>query len=238
MQIQTSQNVSLDYEVASVGDRILANLVDYAVYFGWGLFVVMLIAALDGFETVHSTFIIIGFVYLPIVFYPLLTEYFLNGQTLGKRALNIRVVRLDGGKPTLGGYVIRWILMIADFLFYYFVAIITIAINGKGQRIGDIAAGTAVVKTKRMILLDQIIQNDIPENYKVSFLEVSQLTDRDIETIRLVIKKNNLELTNTTAQKISKLLSVNYSTDSIRFLRTIVNDYTFAALQSDFEIKS
>ncbi len=237
MQIQTSQNVSLDYEVASVGDRILANLVDYAVYLGWGIFVVLLISTFVGFEKAHSTFIIIGFVYLPIVFYPLLTEYFLNGQTFGKRALNIRVVRLDGSKPTLGGYVIRWILMTADFLFYYFVAIITIAINGKGQRLGDIAAGTTVVKTKRQISLNEVVAHDIPENYKVSFPEVSQLTDRDIETIRLVIKKNNLELTDTTALKISELLSVNYSTEAIRFLKTIVNDYTFTALQTDNEIK-
>jgi uncharacterized RDD family membrane protein YckC len=238
MQIQTSQNVSLDYDVASIGDRILANLVDYAVYLGWAIFVMVLISALGGLETANSTFIIIGFVYLPIVFYPLLTEYFLNGQTLGKRALNIKVVRLDGSKPTLGGYVIRWILMIADILFYYFVAIVTIAINGKGQRVGDIAAGTAVVKTKRKISFDQITQQKFPDNYKLSFPEVSQLSDRDIETIRLIIKKNNLELADTTAEKISELLSVNYSTNSLTFLKTIVNDYTFVALQTDGDLKS
>jgi hypothetical protein len=127
--------------------------------------------------------------------------------------------------------------MIADILFYYFVAIITIAINGKGQRVGDIAAGTAVVKTKRKISLDQVTQQKFPDNYKVSFAEVNQLSDRDIETIRLVIKKNNLELADTTAEKISELLSVNYSTNSLIFLKTIVNDYTFVALQTDYDAK-
>ncbi len=238
MQIQTSQNVSLDYEVASIGDRILANLVDYAVYVVWGLFVMILISAFGGFDAANSTFIVIGFVYLPIVFYPLLTEYFLNGQTLGKRAMNIRVVRIDGSKPTLGGYIIRWILMLADILFYYFVAIITIAINGKGQRVGDIAAGTAVVKTKKRISLNQVMQQKFPDNYKLNFPEVSQLSDQDIETIRLVIQKNNLELNDTTAEKISELLSVNYTTNSLAFLKTIVNDYTFVALQTDFDSKS
>ncbi len=238
MQIQTSQNVSLDYEVASIGDRILANLVDYAVYMGWAIFILIFISAFGGFDTAHSTFIVIGFVYLPIVFYPLLTEYFLNGQTLGKRAMNIRVVRIDGSKPTLGGYIVRWILMLADILFYYFVAIITIAINGKGQRVGDIAAGTAVVKTKKRISLDQISQQKFPDNYKLSIPEVSQLNDRDIEVIRQVIQKNNDELSETTAEKISELLSINYSTNSLTFLKTIVNDYTFVALQTDFDSQS
>ena len=127
--------------------------------------------------------------------------------------------------------------MIADFLFYYFVAIVTIAINGKGQRVGDIAAGTAVVKTKRKISFDQVTQQAFPDNYKLSFAEVSQLNDRDIETIRLIIKKNNLELADTTAEKISELLSINYSTNSLIFLKTIVNDYTFMTLQTDHDSK-
>jgi uncharacterized RDD family membrane protein YckC len=232
MQIQTSQNVSLDYEVASIGDRILANLVDYVVYAGWGLFWLLMYSSLSKSGAI-DTFVIIGFVYLPIAFYPLLTEYFLNGQTLGKRALDIKVVRIDGNKPTLGAYIIRWILMIVDFLFYYFVAIVTIAINGKGQRLGDLAAGTAVVKTKKRISLDQITQQAFPENYKVSYPEVSQLSDRDMETVRLVIKKNNVELTETTAEKVSELLSINYSTNSLTFLKTIANDYTFVTLQTE-----
>ena len=146
VQINTSQNVRLSYEPASIGDRILANLIDYLIYLAWAILTGFLFRKLSSGGSL-SVFFYILMIILPIMFYPLLTEYFLNGQTIGKRVLNIKVVRLDGGKPTLGAYLLRWVLNIVDFgLFSQLVGVLTIAINGKGQRIGDIAADTTVIR--------------------------------------------------------------------------------------------
>ena len=68
-----------------------------------------------------------------------------------------RQVLLDGSPPTLGAYLLRWLLILVDTeILTPLVAIITIAANGKGQRIGDIAAGTTVVKTTKRVTLSQV----------------------------------------------------------------------------------
>ena len=78
---------------------------------------------------------------LPTTFYSLIFEIAMNGQTPGKYLNKIRVVKIDGSKPTLGSYLTRWLLRIIDIWFFTgSVAVFTILFNGKGQRLGDIAA--------------------------------------------------------------------------------------------------
>ena len=181
-----------------------------------------------------SVFLIVLTIFLPILLYPLLSEYFLNGQTPGKRAMNIRVVRLDGNKPTLGAYILRWLLIIIDVgIFTPVVAIVAIAVNGKGQRIGDIAAGTAVIKTVKRVNLSQVVYQSLPDDYKVTYPEAGQLNDRDIETIRQVLRKRNEELLDQTAEKVSGVLGIANINEPRTFLLTIINDYTYLASQEN-----
>ncbi|TAE95622.1 MAG: RDD family protein, partial [Runella slithyformis] len=208
VRVQTSQNVDVEYEPASIGERILANLIDYLIYIAWGIGGILLFQAFHSGGSL-STFFSILFLFLPIAFYPLFTEYFLNGQTLGKKALKIRVVRLDGGKPTLGAYILRWLLIVIDSqLFTPFVAVVAVAAGGKGQRVGDIAAGTTVVKINKTVSLDDITYQPLAENYTVRYPEAAQLSDRDIETVRVVLRKANFDLTNRTAERVSGVLNV------------------------------
>lgn len=233
VRIQTSQNVELEYEPASLGDRILATIIDRLIYLGWAIAWFGLFSLLKLGEN-QSIFFIILVIALPFLLYPLLSEYFLNGQTLGKRAMNIRVVQLDGNKPTLGAYILRWLMIIVDMgIFTPLVAIITIAANGKGQRIGDIAAGTSVIKTIKRVKLSQVVYQELPEDYKVTYPQASQLNDRDIETIRQVLRKRNEELSIQTAEKVSNVLSIENTDEPRTFLQTIVNDYTHLAAQEN-----
>jgi uncharacterized RDD family membrane protein YckC len=233
VRVQTSQNVDVEYEPASIGERILANLIDYLVYLAWGIFSAWVFRGTVNIPTDSNMFFIILFFFLPVAFYPLLTEYFLNGQTLGKKVLKIRVVRLDGGKPTLGAYILRWLLIVIDSqLFTPLVAVVAVAAGGKGQRVGDIAAGTTVVKINKTVSLDDITYQPIAENYTVRYPEAAQLSDRDIETVRVVLRKANFDLTNRTAERVSGVLNVGrVYADSQQFLTTIVNDYAYLANQ-------
>jgi uncharacterized RDD family membrane protein YckC len=229
VRIQTSQNVELEYEPASIGDRILATILDRLIYLGWVLFLI-LIYSLFKLSGDLSGFIIILTIVLPIMMYPIFTEYFLNGQTLGKRAMNIRVVLLNGNQPTLGAYILRWLLILVDTeLLTPLVAIITIAANGKGQRVGDIAAGTTVIKTVKRVHLSQVTYQALPEDYQVTYTEASQLNDRDIETIRQVLHNRNEELLERTAEKVSGVLGITNSIEPRIFLLTIINDYAYLA---------
>src|SRR4029077_19753394 len=84
---------------------------------------------------------------IPFALYNLLFEIFMNGQSPGKRAMDIKVLRLDGTPATVGDYIMRWLFALVDVhLFSGLIAVLCIAIGGKGQRLGDMVAGTTVVK--------------------------------------------------------------------------------------------
>ena len=200
LAIRTSQNVVLEYEPASIGERILAALLDYVVIFGWFLLVFGLPSALGyRFGNFYSVLVSI-----PIVGYDLLSEWLLNGRSLGKIALRIRVVMLDGSPPGLGAYLIRWALRIVESVLFLggIVPIITVAANGRGQRLGDIAAGTTVVRLKPAVLLEDVVIRPMAENYVVQFPDVRLLNDRDIRIVRHAMSQGDTSALMRTADKI------------------------------------
>lgn len=230
IRIQTSQNVDLEYEPASIGERILATLLDRLIYAVWVIAWVVIYIRISRGESEASTFVIIVIVVLPVMLYPLLTEYLLNGQTLGKRAMRIRVVLLDGNPPTLGAYIRRWLFILIDTdLLTPLVAIIAIAANSKRQRIGDIAAGTTVIKTIKRVTLDQVTYQALPDDYLVTYASVNQLKDADIEIIRQVMRTANEDLLQRTAYKVAEVLEITPPLEYRLFLLTVINDYVHLA---------
>jgi uncharacterized RDD family membrane protein YckC len=231
VSIQTSQNVQLEYEPASIGDRILATLIDYVILMAWFILIAWLNRSIIRLGTMNS-FLVLILIYVPFVFYDLLCEVFMNGQSLGKRTMDIRVVRLDGSQPSLGGYVMRWLFRLIESPMFFgsIVAIITIAANGRGQRVGDIAAGTSVVKLKSAVTLDQLLYGNLPANYQVRFPEVKNLSDRDIQTIRGALQRGNDQVVYLTAQKVQTVLGIETDLEDRAFLRTLLNDYQHTAM--------
>ncbi len=115
-------------------------------------------------------------------------ETLMNGQTIGKRAIRIKVMRLDGRQPSFGNYIMRWILRVIDVqLLFGTVAAITIYINGKGQRLGDIAAGTMVIKTKYDEEIGKTPYVNVQEEYVPVYPQVTELTDKEINIIKRVL---------------------------------------------------
>ena len=128
VDVRTAQNVRIRYEAASIGDRIVAYILD----------TIMLVAVIFGISTILSSLetslpVSISVVlFIPVMSYHLLCEVFLNGQSIGKMVLNIKVVKLDGSRPSLGAYLIRWLFRILEItLFTGVLALIVILINGK-----------------------------------------------------------------------------------------------------------
>jgi uncharacterized RDD family membrane protein YckC len=228
--IRTSQNVLLDYEPASIGDRILATLIDYVVFLGW-LTLVLVAPSITGMPTGTYYMILVGA--LPLALYDLLCEWLLNGRSVGKLAVDIRVVMLDGSQPGLGAYLIRWLFRIIESVAFFggIVPVITVAANGKGQRLGDIAAGTTVVKTKAAVSLNDILVRPLPEMYSVRFPDVRLLSDRDITVVRDVLQRGDRRVVDRTADKIREVTGIQSGLESRAFLETVLDDYQFITTQ-------
>jgi uncharacterized RDD family membrane protein YckC len=234
IQIQTTQNVALSFTPASVGDRILSHFIDWVIFIAWFLIFALVYSGMGSSLSNGKIGMVVFFVFmlLPIMLYDLLFEAFMNGQTLGKRAMNIRVLALDGTPPTLGAYIMRWMFRLVDTgIFGSMVALIVVAVNGKGQRLGDIAAGTVVVKLKQAVSLEQLKQEKIQEDYVPMFPEASLLSDRDVVTIRAVLKKgrdeNNNLLVWEAAQKVKEVIGIQSDMDNMAFLQQVLQDHTY-----------
>lgn len=227
--IRTSQNVLLEYEPASIGERMLAALLDYIVIFGWTL-LVFGIPSTSGVRM--GTFYTI-LVLIPVAFYDLLSEWLLNGRSIGKIALRIRVVMLDGSPPGLGAYLIRWLLRIVESVAFLggIVPVITVAANGQGQRLGDIAAGTTVVRLKPTVMLEDILIRPMSDNYTVSYPDVRLLTDRDIRIVRHAMSQGDASVLQRTADKIKEVTGIYSPLGNREFLQTVINDYQFITTQ-------
>jgi uncharacterized RDD family membrane protein YckC len=227
VRVRTTQNVFIDYPTASIGDRILAHLLDRLILI---LYSVAIVAVLlnSEVEEWYVWLILLGF---PWLFFNLAFEIFMNGQSPGKQVIKIKVVRLDGTPPTIGDYLLRWIF---SFLDYYVlsgaIAVVIIAMGGKGQRLGDIVAGTAVVKlAEQQEISAKEIFVTTDEEHIPTFTQVSQLTSNDIELIQRALEVNrehgNIQPVMILTEKIKSMLAIQSDMPPVKFLYTVIKDY-------------
>lgn len=226
LKIDTSHNIDIEQPIASIGERIAATLLDMIFIMSY----VIIVTFISG-DLLSETYMYIGL--LPISFYNLLSELFMNGQSWGKKILKIKVVKIDGTPTTFSSYFLRWILRTVEILAMFgSLATITIILNRKGQRLGDIAANTAVIRLRDRSLKETIYSH-VPDNYTVVYPEVSNLSTDDIYTIKEVLEL--LKLRNQTRQvlnvsqkakyAIEKKLGITSSQDTLAFFQTILRDY-------------
>ena len=235
IRIHTPQNVTLEYEVASVGDRLLASFLDYLLYGVWFIFCGVVAASLHlGLNEAAAIFLVM----LPPTFYFLACEVLLNGQTIGKKARNLRVMRLDGTRPGLGDYLLRWLLRPIEIVFTSGgPAIITILLNGKGQRLGDLAAGTTVVSLRHPAAQQSAQAADLlpAADYQPVFPQAAQLSDHDVALIRQLLfqaaQKQNRPLLAELAAKVKTLTGIQTELKDGIFLQTILRDHAHWVMQ-------
>jgi len=148
--VVTPEAVVLEFETASVGSRMLAQIVDLLVRFGL-LYVLGIAAVLSSTagNTVGIVMLIVG-IFLIIFGYPAIVEARWNGQTPGKRVLGLRVVTVEGAPVRFRHTSIRSMLAIVDFLLppIGVTATIVVLLNRQNQRLGDVFAGTIVLRER------------------------------------------------------------------------------------------
>lgn len=230
VKIQTTQNVEVEYPLASVGDRIVATLIDFAAMMVWAMAIAMIFAIADLFQDGGIGFVVfMVLMYLPLFFYHPLCEIFMNGQSLGKKARDIKVVKLSGESPSVGDYLLRWLFRLVDMgISSGLVAVVTVAASSKGQRLGDMAAGTCVIRT-RAVQRRAPAMMKIEEDYQIVFPEVNLLNDEDLAQIRKLVYKakqhQNYELLEKVAERVKEVTGIQTDLSDWDFLKTVVKDY-------------
>ncbi len=227
--IDTEQNIALDYPIASIGERILAWIIDVAIQFTYLLVVIWILnGALRIIIEEQYIFYILAM--LPFLFYHLLFEIFFNGRSPGKMALKMKVVTLDGTRPAVSGYFIRWFFRLLDTMAGSgLVAVISYLMSDKGQRIGDRLAGTTVIKVKKIDSMRQKINFQVDPNYVIRYPEVQRLHDHHIslinEILGLPVTQKKYALAGKISKKIKTNLNITTDEPDMRFLTTLVKDY-------------
>lgn len=228
VSVRTTQNVFIQYPVASLGDRMLATLIDSVIVIAYIILASYIINKLD----VNSPAVVISMLVIPYTLYHLLFEIFMSGQSPGKRQMKIKVVRVDGTPATVGNFLMRWLLRIIEVqIMQGMIAIITIAMNGKGQRLGDIAAGTTVVKlVPQEAVTAQEVFTLTNDDYEPQFPSVVMLSDRDVELIQQALevyrKHDNLRPVMLLTEKVKTKLGIQTDMTFEKFLTTVLKDYS------------
>lgn len=238
--IETTQHVKLNYEPAGVGERILAFFLD-AFFIGVYYFVVIWIwgyvndlGSAPQQTIMESAWVLYVVLVLPLMLYHLISEVVSNGYSLGKKIVGIRVVKIDGTRATLSGYLLRWLFRLVEITMTSGVlAFVAIIMNGKGQRIGDILGKTCVIKERKKVTLDNTLFSRVSDAYEPRFKQVAELTDKDIRIIKKVLdSRPHYEYSNwflilqKTRKKIEDRLGISdHGLKGEQFLETVIKDY-------------
>jgi uncharacterized RDD family membrane protein YckC len=228
IQVQTTQNVNIQYSLAGLGERIGAYLLDSVLI---AAYIIIMMLILQSVVLNHQWILIV--VYLPAFFYHLICETFFDGQSIGKRQLGLKVIRLDGQPVTVGNYILRWMLRIVDIsLTSGAAALLSIAVTKEGQRLGDLAAGTTVIKlrTRQEVDSHQIIERMDPDYIPV-FSQAAQLTPKDVDLIRQALgsykSTGNAKPILAISEKLKEHLAIESDMPPVTLLYTILKDYSF-----------
>lgn len=234
-QIETAQNVSIQQNVAGVGDRILAFLVDLLILVAYYI-VSLFVISMTSLESAGGEWVYMLILGLPTLLYYLLWETLWSGRTPGKAAMNLRVVKLDGSKPGLGSFFIRWIMRLIDIsITSGGVALFIILFTGKGQRLGDMAAGTTVISEKKKVGLSHTILETIPDDYIPVYPQVTVFSDKDIQKVKTIYntaKRNgNHNVIIKLSEKLSTTMQITPQETPIAFVDRVIKDFNYYTQQ-------
>ncbi|HYC28099.1 MAG TPA: RDD family protein [Chitinophagaceae bacterium] len=227
VKLDTGFNIEVEFPITPFHRRLLAWLIDFLIQIAYLWIFGLLLNKMDVEWTVWADVLFV----MPTVFYHLIMEITLNGQSIGKKAMSIKVITLEGGQPSISQYIIRWMFRLLDIGFFFIPGFFSIVLTERSQRVGDIIAGTIMIDTQPKTSWQDTIFTVVESSYKPKYSEVMQLSDRDINTLKSIIetirRKNDHELAFRISERIQSKLKVNAQEDPYDFLQTLMKDYNY-----------
>jgi len=256
LNIDTPENVIFGYNVAGIGSRFLAALLDTFLILIIQILVMLPILFFIGIKSVAenlTSWIVALLGLLSFLFlwgYYIFFELVWNGQTPGKRLVGLRVVRRDGTPITLSEAFIRNLVRIVDLMpTGYGVGLIVMFIDAQSRRLGDLAAGTLVVHDRGPLSLESLgpttfeLKAEIPLSDSPFAAVLERLTPADLRLVdEYVQRQANLSNRKALAHQILKKIFEHSGLTFDNFRRTpeeiLTADQILAAIATASEHKS
>ncbi len=261
LNIETPFNIDLEFTTASLLKRAGAVMLDMFVLILYMLLVYrFVIINFDMGKKLNELVMMMSISILPFIYFPA-TEILFNGQTPGKRLLGLKVMDKEGNEPTISQYLLRWLMGIGNYTvfllpyvivtsamaafslvmfsflligIFYLPDFICSAITVKNQRIADLAAGTVVIDVKKKMDFSETIFLEIhDENAVAKYPQVLQLSDKDINGIKNLLKKNaktkvEIQYRNKIVLRIKEVINItDEHYDDVDFLEQLLRDYNY-----------
>ena len=222
VKVLTSFNIDVEFEIPEFYRRLISLLIDMLIeFFYWKIAEQVYLAILRGSnifseDTQHNLSAIGLLLVLPIMLYHVVLEITMNGQSIGKKIMGIRVVNENGGRASISQFIIRWLLRVSDVWIVFLVLILlmepdifrnfdsTFAIlaafafiitdivlvvsSKKSQRIGDILAHTILIRVNPKSSIEETVFQEVSDNYTPVFPQIMQLSDKDINAIKSILE--------------------------------------------------
>jgi len=238
IEITTTQHVTIEYELARLRERGLAWFMDLLLVLLGYFILLQLFGAIFGsiFSGGMSDQVLVLLPFLGYFLYNIFFEIWNIGQTPGKMAMSIKVVRLDGKDPEWSDVVLRAVLHLVDSLFSFSViGAVLIKTTGKSQRLGDLAANTTVIRIRggEQYRLSDILGISSLENYQPTYPQVRNLGEQDMIFIKNVLTRRQRypneahhEVAEDLVTHLMPLLDIQQRPPNpIEFLRILLRDY-------------
>lgn len=227
LDFRTHHNVVIKFEAASLLLRILAFGIDIIIV---SISIQLLFSLLPSIEFLQY-FIFTIFAMM----YHLLFELFNKGQSPGKKILKLRVITLEGELPTPNQTAIRWIFRLIDIgMSLGLIAISTIISSARSQRLGDLMAGTTVIKrpetfTDKLTILEKL--KDV--QFEIKYCDMIQYNDKEMFLIKSLLERTeknptpeNQEKIRLVTKKLATDLNIKYPEKAeLKFIKQALQDY-------------
>jgi uncharacterized RDD family membrane protein YckC len=221
IKVPTNFNIDVEFEIPEFYRRLVSLIIDVVIEY----FYLRIAGEIyDGIESNSSwntdsqyNLQAIGLLLvLPVMLYHILLEVLMNGQSIGKKVMGIRVVNEIGGRPSISQFLIRWLLRVSDLwialllfllisnpgfsndvettfivlaaLAFLITDIVLVVSSKKGQRIGDILAKTILIRINTKSNINDTVFIEVADSYIPVFPQIMKLTDKDINAIKSILE--------------------------------------------------
>lgn len=257
VRIATHFNIDIEFTAPPFHRRLFAWIIDVVVQV---LYLVVAIKFL-GFVTSNmrgdDTMKILAIsllLLLPFLLYHVVLEITMDGQSIGKKIMGIKVISENGGKPSIGQFIIRWFIRTSDYniivivvlvqyaryfgpqvywgvagAFGLLIADLILVNTRKQQRLGDILAHTVLINTRQADKITDTVFLDVSQQYVPQFPQIMQLSDRDINALKGIIdttrRHRDNQMAYMAAEKIKAHLKIDTHLEPEEFLNVLLQDY-------------